>query len=85
MLVSCLAYSLTLKAEATYCTKTSVDVQQTTRHYIPHDIEFFQKLVYLLGNGSMSNSRAQSYMSQMLNILSLELVDLQPEAALGSQ
>jgi hypothetical protein len=38
MLVSCLAYFLTLKMEATGSSKTSVDFQQTTEHYIPEDI-----------------------------------------------
>jgi hypothetical protein len=35
MLVSCLAYSSTLKMEATCCSEMSVDFQWTTRHYIP--------------------------------------------------
>jgi hypothetical protein len=33
MLVCCLAYSLTLKIEATCSTKTSVDFQRATLHY----------------------------------------------------
>jgi hypothetical protein len=37
MLVSCLAYSATLKKEATCSPKTSVDFQWTTWHYIPAD------------------------------------------------
>jgi hypothetical protein len=37
MLVSCLAYYLTLKIEVTYSSKTSVDFQWTTQHYIPED------------------------------------------------
>jgi hypothetical protein len=36
-LVSCLVYSSTLKMEATYSSKTSVDFQRTTRRYIPED------------------------------------------------
>jgi hypothetical protein len=35
MLFSCLDYSLTLKMEATRCSKTLVDFQQATWHYIP--------------------------------------------------
>jgi hypothetical protein len=34
MVVSCLAYSLTLKMEATFFSKTSVGFQWTTQHYI---------------------------------------------------
>jgi hypothetical protein len=37
MLVSCLAYSLTLKMEAIYSSEMSVDFQWTTQHYIPED------------------------------------------------
>jgi hypothetical protein len=37
MLVSCLAYSLTLKM-ATYSSKMMVDFQQVTQRYIPEDI-----------------------------------------------
>jgi hypothetical protein len=37
---SCLAYSLTLKMEATCSSGTSVDFQQTTPHYIPEDTIF---------------------------------------------
>jgi hypothetical protein len=33
ILVSCLAYFLTLKMEATYSTETSVDFQWTTQRY----------------------------------------------------
>jgi hypothetical protein len=36
-LVSCLAYSSTMKMEATCSSETSVDFQRTTRHYIPED------------------------------------------------
>jgi hypothetical protein len=36
-LVSCLAYSLTLKKEVTCSSETSVDYQRTTWHYIPED------------------------------------------------
>jgi hypothetical protein len=36
-LVSSLAYSLTLKMEATCFSETSVDFQRTTRFYIPED------------------------------------------------
>jgi hypothetical protein len=34
-LVSCLAYFLALKMEAKYSSETSVDLQRTTRLYIP--------------------------------------------------
>jgi hypothetical protein len=37
ILISCLAYSLTLKTGVTCSFKTSVDFQWTTCHYIPHD------------------------------------------------
>jgi hypothetical protein len=37
LLVSCLAYSLTLKIEATCSYEMSVDFGQHTRHYIPED------------------------------------------------
>jgi hypothetical protein len=36
-LASCLAYSSTLKMEATCLSETSVDFQRTTRRYIPED------------------------------------------------
>jgi hypothetical protein len=36
-LVSCSAYSSTLKMEAVYYSETSVDFQRTTRRYIPED------------------------------------------------
>jgi hypothetical protein len=36
-LVSCSAYSSTLKMEAIYFSETSVDFQRTTRRYIPQD------------------------------------------------
>jgi hypothetical protein len=36
MLISCWAYHLTLKADATSLSETSV-LQRTTRHYIPED------------------------------------------------
>jgi hypothetical protein len=36
-LVSCLVYSSTLKMEATCSSETSVDLQWTTRRYIPED------------------------------------------------
>jgi hypothetical protein len=36
-LVSCLAYSLTLKMEATFSPETSLDFQRTTRRYIRED------------------------------------------------
>jgi hypothetical protein len=35
MLVSCLAYSSTLKVESTFSSETLVEFQQITRHYIP--------------------------------------------------
>jgi hypothetical protein len=38
MLVSCLAYSSTLKMEATCSSETLADFQWTTRCYIPDDI-----------------------------------------------
>jgi hypothetical protein len=37
MIVSCLAYSSTLKMEARCSSETSVDFQRTTRRYIPED------------------------------------------------
>jgi hypothetical protein len=37
MLIACLAYSSTLKMEATCSSKTLVDSQWTTWHYIPED------------------------------------------------
>jgi hypothetical protein len=38
ILLSCFAYSSTLKKEAKCCSETSVEVQQTTGRYIPEDI-----------------------------------------------
>jgi hypothetical protein len=38
ILVSCLAYSYTLKMEATHSSETSVDFQRTTLCYTPKDI-----------------------------------------------
>jgi hypothetical protein len=40
MKVSCLAYYLALKMEATYCSEASVDFQLATRRYIPGDKTF---------------------------------------------
>jgi hypothetical protein len=37
MLVSCLAYSLTLKMEATCTSEMSAEFQRITRRYIPED------------------------------------------------
>jgi hypothetical protein len=37
MWASSLAYSSTVKMEVAYSSKTSVDFQQTTLHYIPED------------------------------------------------
>jgi hypothetical protein len=37
ILVSCLAYSSTLKMEATYPSETLIDSQRITWHYIPED------------------------------------------------
>lgn len=48
-------------------------------------IEVFQRLVGLLEYRSVSRVRARCFFSEMLNVLPLQLVDLQPEAALGSQ
>jgi hypothetical protein len=45
-LVSSLAYFSTLKIEAIFSSKTSIDFQQTTRRYIPEDRTL---LVLLLG------------------------------------
>jgi hypothetical protein len=39
-LVSCSAYSSALKMEAIYSSETSVDIQRTTRRYIPEDSTF---------------------------------------------
>jgi hypothetical protein len=36
-MISCLAYSSTLKIQATCYSETSVDFQRTTRRYIPND------------------------------------------------
>jgi hypothetical protein len=38
IMVSCLAYSSTMKMEATYSIEMSVDFQRTTRRYIAVDI-----------------------------------------------
>jgi hypothetical protein len=40
MLVSCLAFSSTLKMAATCSTKMSVDFHQTAQHYIPEEKTF---------------------------------------------
>jgi hypothetical protein len=48
MLVSCLAYSSTLKIEDTYSAETSAEFQRTTQRYIPEDsILYMQYLVSL--------------------------------------
>jgi hypothetical protein len=51
MVVSCLAYSSTLKAEATFSFETSVDFQRTTRSYIfrEQDTGFCSERGFLLG------------------------------------
>jgi hypothetical protein len=56
-LVSCSAYSLTLKMEETYSSETSVDFQLTTRRYIPEDSALHNHRCenlksYILGNHS---------------------------------
>jgi hypothetical protein len=43
-LVLYLAYSSTLKMEATYSSETLVGFQQTTRRYIPEDITLYLQL-----------------------------------------
>jgi hypothetical protein len=40
MLVSCLACYLTMNMGATCSSETSIDIQQTTRRYIPENITF---------------------------------------------
>jgi hypothetical protein len=52
--VSCLAYSLTLKMEATCSSKTSVDFQQTAWHYIPEDRTLYKNVIKQ--DGSSSNA-----------------------------
>jgi hypothetical protein len=44
MLVSCLAYSSTLKMEATCSSEMSADIQWTTWRYIPEDTNLLKKL-----------------------------------------
>jgi hypothetical protein len=41
-LVSCLAYSSSLKLEATCSSETSVDIQRTIRRYFPEDITLLE-------------------------------------------
>jgi hypothetical protein len=52
MLVSCLAYSSTLKMEATYYSETYVDFQRATQRYVhsmavrtPNPTQITQKLI----------------------------------------
>jgi hypothetical protein len=47
-LVSCLAYSSTLKIEAMYSSETLVDFQWTTRRYISEDITLLTRLTRLI-------------------------------------
>jgi hypothetical protein len=48
MLVTCLAYSPTLKIEATCSSETSVEFKRHTRRYIPEDITHnFQEVTIL--------------------------------------
>jgi hypothetical protein len=47
-LVSCLAYSSTLKMEATCSSETSIDFRRTTRRYIPEDGTLQNLTVFVL-------------------------------------
>jgi hypothetical protein len=56
-LVSCLAYSSTLKMEASFSSETSVDFQRIARRYIPgdrtlHSYTWFMKCVVLISAGT---------------------------------
>jgi hypothetical protein len=55
MLHSCLAYSLTLKMEATCSSKTMVGFQWTTQSYIPEDRTFQEALCDKYGLNHMGN------------------------------
>jgi hypothetical protein len=48
-LVSCLAYSSSMKMKETYPSETSVDFQQNTRHYIPEDRIFHRVYCFSCG------------------------------------
>jgi hypothetical protein len=48
-LVSCSVYSSTLMMEAMCSSETSVDIQRTTRNYVPVDIAFVRQTLFLWG------------------------------------
>jgi hypothetical protein len=58
LLVSCLAYSWTLKIEVTFSSERSINVEWTTRRYILevrtfhildcHDLRYYEMLTYFL-------------------------------------
>jgi hypothetical protein len=54
MLVSCLAYSATLKIEAICSSERSVDFQRTARRYIPEDrtLRILRSEVFVSGSGN---------------------------------
>jgi hypothetical protein len=73
--VSCLAYTSTLKMEATYSSEMSVDFQQTTQPYNPEDrtlhIHRCENLKSYTGQGSLRpdrnfNQAPPEYKSQAL-------------------
>jgi hypothetical protein len=48
MLVFCLVFPSTLEIEATCCTETSIDFQQTTRRYIQNDRNLIGSIGFLV-------------------------------------
>jgi hypothetical protein len=67
-LASCLAYSSTLKIEATCSSETSVDFQWTTRRYIPEN--------RTLQNRRCENLRSHKQTNQQTNKQTMESIQL---------
>jgi hypothetical protein len=72
MQVCCLAYSLTLKMEATYSSEASVDLQQTTWHYSSGD-RTLQKDLFLISGQRISFNMIQGTGKYLLQYLSTRM------------
>jgi hypothetical protein len=57
-----LAYSLTLKFEATRSSKTAVDFQQTTRRHIPENITL-QEVTLIIHTTDMNETKLSAFNS----------------------
>jgi hypothetical protein len=60
-LVSCLAYSSTLKMEAICFSETSVDFQRNTQRYIPEDSTFREIIDSKIDRGTLTATKGIFY------------------------